>query len=129
MTNHQVLIVDDEEDIRANVTAYLEDEGLEVEAVESGEQAIACVEAGAHYGVCVMDIRLSGMDGNRAILALHERSPQTQFVIYTGSVNYALPHSLRSLGISEEQVFMKPLEDMGSLADLVKSLLGRCDLI
>ena len=85
MTNHRVLIVDDEEDIRANVAAYLEDEGLEVEAVESGEQAIERLEAGERYGVCVMDIRLPGIDGNRAIQTLHERSPQTQFVIYTGS--------------------------------------------
>ncbi len=125
MPNRSVLIVDDEEDIRANVSAFLEDEGLDVEAVESGEQAIKRLEIGESYGVCVMDIRLPGLDGNRTILALHELSPQTQFVIYTGSVNYSLPHSLQTLGISEEQVFMKPLEDMGALAELVRILLAK----
>lgn len=121
--NLRVLVVDDEPLIAHNLQAFLEDEGMQVKSVGSVEEALALNRAvEAVYDVCVMDLRLPGMDGNAGIRALHELFPTLRFIIHTGSTNYAIPEDLRAMGIDETRVFMKPLVDMGPLADTVRAL-------
>ena len=69
-----------------------------------------------------MDMRLPGMDGNATVVAMHALRPQIQFLIHTGSVNYSLPPELRVQGMTEDHVFMKPLADMGILADAIRRM-------
>lgn len=116
-----VLIVDDEQAVRENLLAYLEDEGMQVAEAESGEQAVEMARDAGHFDVCVMDMRLPGMDGNAAVVAIHALRPELLFLVHTGSVNYSLPPELRALGMTEEEVFMKPLADMGVLADAIRA--------
>ncbi len=117
-----VLIVDDEMLIRENLAAYLEDEEMDVMAEESREGAIALVEAGRLFDVCIMDLRLPSMEGNTAILKLHRLCPTLAFIIHTGLAGYSLPSELRAIGITDKQVFMKPLDDMAVLVDAIRSL-------
>lgn len=121
----KVLLVDDEETVRSTLAAYLDDEGFDVVEAASGEQAIRLVENGLRPAVCIMDMRLPGMDGHAAILGLHAHVPDLRFVIYTGSLSYALTDDLHAVGITEESVFRKPLSDMKILADAVRVLLAR----
>jgi DNA-binding NtrC family response regulator len=118
----EVLVVDDEAAVRDNLAAYLEDEGMKVTQAESGEQAVERVNAGGGFVVCIMDMRMGGMDGNATILELHALQPELQFLVHTGSANYALPPALRAIGMTESQVFMKPLADMGVLADAIREI-------
>jgi two-component system OmpR family response regulator len=115
-----VLVVDDEPAVRENLSAYMEDEGMAVSEAESGEQAVELARDGGLFQVCVMDLRLPGMDGNAAILALHALQPKLRFLVHTGSTHYVLPPSLRAIGMSEGDVFMKPLADMSLLADAIR---------
>ncbi len=117
-----ILIVDDELMIRENLKAYLEDEGLQVTAVESGEEALRCIKAGHSFAVCIMDMRLPGMDGNASIRRLHALCPEMKFIVHTGSTDYALPSDLRRLGLTNAQVYLKPLLDMAPLAHTVRLL-------
>lgn len=121
----RVLIVDDEPMIRENLMAYLEDEGMDVEAAASAEAALDAIAGGERYAVCIMDMRLPGMDGNAAIRALHRLDPDLRFLIHTGSSDYSLPADLRELGLDARQVFHKPLNDMGPLAAAVRALAPR----
>jgi len=120
-----VLIVDDEAMLRHNLAAYLEDEGMSVTGVESYEAACELIQYPEQFDVCIMDMRLPGLDGNAAILALHPIYPNLRYIIHTGSVNYALPDALRRMGIQDEQVFAKPMADMGPMADTIKDLHKR----
>jgi CheY-like chemotaxis protein len=117
-----VLVVDDEQAVRENLAAYLEDEGMRVIEAESGEHAVDLAGAGEQFDVCIMDMRLPGMDGNATIVALHQLRPDLMFLVHTGSANYALPPELRALGMTEEHVFMKPLANMGVLADAIRAV-------
>lgn len=117
-----ILVVDDELAVRDNLAAYLEDEGMHVTQAESGEQALERVAEGGEFSVCVMDMRLPGMDGNATILALHALRPELRFLVHTGSANYALPPALRDIGMSAAQVFMKPLADMAILANAIREV-------
>ncbi len=118
-----VLIVDDEVSIRRSLRAYLEDEGFEVLDTGTAEAGLKVLST-APADAVIVDMRLAGMDGNSFIEMAHDIRPQAHFFIYTGSVGYQPPPSLRAIGIGEEQVFQKPLRDMSLL---VKAMRQRMD--
>ncbi|MEZ5583938.1 MAG: response regulator [Candidatus Competibacteraceae bacterium] len=118
-----ILVVDDEPLVRENLKAYLEDEGLTVMAVSSGEEAVQRVQAGEQFAVCIMDMRLPGMDGNASIRHLHTLCPHLRFVVHTGSSDYAVPPDLQKLALAEEHIYLKPLLDMHPLAKTVRRLM------
>jgi len=115
-----VLVVDDDQAVRENLLAFLEDEGMQLAEAESGEDAVAMIRDACDFDVCIMDMRLPGMDGNATVVAMHALRPQLLFLVHTGSVNYSLPPELRALGMTQEHVFMKPLADMGVLAEAIR---------
>ena len=120
-----VLIVDDEEMIRENLKAYLEDEGLRVMAFESVTPALGWLGESDACPVCIMDMRLPDIDGNSAIRILHQLYPNMEFLIHTGSSSYSLPDDLRAMGLDDDRVYQKPLSDMAPLAAAVHSLSSR----
>ncbi|MHC1569790.1 MAG: response regulator, partial [Candidatus Syntropharchaeales archaeon] len=59
-----ILIVDDNEDIRELFTLIFEDEDYSVKGAESGEDAIALLESGETFKLILMDVTLGcGMCG------------------------------------------------------------------
>jgi DNA-binding NtrC family response regulator len=119
----KVLIVDDEDMVRENLQAYLEDDGMAVVAVESGEEAIDRIQKdGCCFIVCIMDMRLPGIDGNVSIRHIHELCPTMHFIIHTGSSDYTLTTELQNLGLTEAQVYLKPLSDMAPLAETIRTM-------
>jgi len=117
-----VLVVDDEPLVAENLQAFLEDDGMLVQAVGSAEHAIALIQQGSRFDVCIMDLRLPGMDGSTAIQALRRLFPGLRFIIHTGSASFTLPSELRALGIADTCLLKKPVGDMDVLANMVRSL-------
>ncbi len=117
-----VLIVDDEAPICDNLAAYLEDDGLRVQVAHSGEEALRLVEAGLEVQVCILDLRLPGMDGNQTALALHRIAPGIRFLIHTGSTDYTPSPDLGGIGVSPAHLFNKPVADMSRLVQAVRLL-------
>ena len=118
----KILLVEDDSVIASCLQAYLEDDGMKVESVSSGEEALAVARNGSTFDVCIVDMRLPGLDGDAAIRTLHNLRPSLRFVMQTGSSNYSIPDDLRAIGISEDQLFIKPLSDMEPLAAKVRAL-------
>lgn len=118
-----VLLVEDEVALCEAITAYLEDEEISVISAGSGEDAVAAVRAGVRPLVCILDMRLPGMDGNATALALHQLLPDLKFLIHTGSSDYRLPAALRQLGLTDAMVFSKPQTDLGELAAAIKRMI------
>ncbi|MEW5721534.1 MAG: response regulator [Thermodesulfobacteriota bacterium] len=116
----KVLVVDDDEFVRLNLLAYLEDEGFSVFSATSGEEALGLLDH-QEVDVAAVDMRLPGMDGNTFILKAHQARPGTRFVVYTGSINYNLPESLKAVGVRTEHVFLKPVEDMEILRRAIEA--------
>ncbi len=117
----RVLIVDDEHLITTSLQAFLEDEGYMAAAATSGEEAVALLQQNMKYDVCIMDIRLPGMDGNSAMLLMHQLCPEIRFIVHTGSVNYIMPGDLSRSGVQIDHLFKKPLNDMSLVADAIRS--------
>jgi DNA-binding NtrC family response regulator len=119
-----MLILDDEQMVRENLEAFLEDEGLRVLTASNGEEALNVLAANTIM-VGVVDMRLPGMAGSEFIVKAHALSPETRFIVHTGSTNYKLPRELRAIGITRDEVFIKPLADMQVILDATARLLGR----
>lgn len=119
-----MLIVDDEETLRSNLAAFLEDEGMDVVTVSSGEAALEIIEEDAGFQVCVMDMRLQGINGQETIFALHARAPHLLFLIHTGTAGYNMPQDLRSIGLTSEFVFKKPMGDMTPIAEAIRRVVA-----
>jgi CheY-like chemotaxis protein len=118
----RVLVVEDEVRVADTLQAYLQDEGMEVRTTGSAEEALALVEAEEDFDVCIMDMRLPGMDGDAAIRRLHRVQPHMHYIIHTGTVGYRIPNDLRALGIGNQQLFTKPLLDMAPLVRSIHNL-------
>jgi CheY-like chemotaxis protein len=123
----RVLVVDDEPFIITGLRTFLEDEGMQVESAASGEEALDVIRNDSGIDVCIMDMRLPGMNGDTTIRSLHEICPELRFIIHTGTADYSIPDDLRAMGIGERQLFAKPLLDMAPLAQTVTALAAGRD--
>jgi serine/threonine protein kinase len=119
-----VIIVEDEESVRMNLAAFLEDDGFVVHAASTAEDALDILST-EKIDAGIIDLRLPGMDGNTLILKAHQLQPDMKFVIHTGSMEYTLPRKLLNIGIGPQQVFVKPLLDMDLLVRAIKNLTGK----
>jgi len=115
----RVLVVDDEASIRVSLGSYLEDRDFDVFLAESAEESLDLLKRES-LDLIVVDIRLPEMDGNTLILQVHHIQPAVQFLIHTGSTNYQVPASLAEIGIRTEDVFVKPVPDMNTIADAIR---------
>jgi DNA-binding NtrC family response regulator len=78
-----LLLVDDEEALRAVVAERLTDEGFVVVQAESGEQALEALNDFA-FDVIVSDLKLPGMHGSDVIDAAIARYPGIVAIVVTG---------------------------------------------
>lgn len=118
----RVLIVDDEELLRINLTDFLEDEGFYVKSASSGESALNFLRK-EQFDIAIVDMRLPGMNGNTLIIEAHRIVPGLKFIIHTGSADYSLPEELKAIGVTKKNIFLKPVEDLDSLLDIIDYLM------
>lgn len=82
---HDVLIVDDETDIRQLVAGILEDEGYEAHQAADAEEAFACIEA-RRPSLVLLDIWLEGstLDGLQILRRIKRENPSVPIVMMSG---------------------------------------------
>jgi two-component system nitrogen regulation response regulator NtrX len=85
---HEILIVDDEPDIRMLVEGILRDEGYDTRQAGDAEAAIAAFRA-RRPGLVVLDVWLQGskLDGIGILQTLHGEEPQVPVVMISGHGN------------------------------------------
>lgn len=113
-----ILLVDDDPLIRASVPTLLESLGHAVDAVESGEAALARIWNGAEPDVVVLDLNMPGLGGAETLRHLQMLSPDTPILLATGfldSETKALVGQYEGV-----KVLLKPF----GLSDIRKALAG-----
>jgi DNA-binding NtrC family response regulator len=115
----QVLVLDDEPNIRDSLAEYLMDCGFITLTAESAEEALALPELGG-TAVAIVDIRLGGIDGLEFIKRLHVLHPAVRCLIHTGSTDFQLDRELRDIGLTDREVLYKPVLDMGIFETLIR---------
>ena len=79
----RILFVDDEANIRELMTLYLCDQGMEVTAVATGQEA---KEQFGHtpFDLTVLDLNLAGADGLEVLDFIRHHDAKHPVIIYTG---------------------------------------------
>ncbi|HLM54921.1 MAG TPA: sigma-54 dependent transcriptional regulator, partial [Pyrinomonadaceae bacterium] len=101
-----VLIVDDERGIRETLSAVLEDEGFETQAVASGEECLEAVVRRA-YGCILLDVWLGGIDGLETLTLLRARGCESAVVMVSGHGN--IETAVRATKLGAFDFIEKPL--------------------
>jgi len=95
--SNSVLIVDDERGIRETLRGVLEDEGFEVEAVESGEDCLK-VAATKNFSCILLDVWLPNIDGLETLKRLRENGSDSAVVMISGHGNIETAVNATKLG-------------------------------
>lgn len=107
---HRLLIIDDETSIKTNLMRYLEDyDGFDLAVAGSGEEGLDLLRR-APADVCVVDMRLPGMNGHQFITEAAAEQLCSRFLIHTGSLGVTLTEELRALGLEDDDLFFKPCD-------------------
>lgn len=121
--NVRILVVDDEDDIRAILKSGLENEGFLVDASGNPEEVVNTYEPGK-YDLLLTDIRMPGMNGFELYRAIRNKDPKvkvcfiTAFDIYYDEFKRVFP----KLKVS---CFIKKPVTIGQLASVVREELAR----
>ncbi len=111
----QVLIVEDDPDLRASLSDVLELEGYEVRAVCSGSEAIEA--AASHvFDLVVTDIKMPGTDGLSALETVKQGNPEIAGIVITGYSTEDF--ALRAARMKVENYLKKPF----SIADFLATV-------
>jgi len=114
----RILVVDDEEAIRGTVSTLLEEEGYEVTAVSSGEEALARFGDGP-FPLVLTDIRMGGMTGIDLLQEVKRLHPKTETIIMTSYAS--LETAVLALRSGAYDYLLKPFEDL----ELVTTAVAR----
>jgi len=95
--SNSILIVDDERGIRETLRGVLEDEGFDVETVESGEACLKSVETN-NYGCILLDVWLPEIDGLETLKRLRDAGNNAAVVMISGHGNIETAVNATKLG-------------------------------
>ena len=79
----RVLVVDDDDGVRRQLSYLLEDEGYEVQVAATGSAALSVLEAHA-FDVVILDVRLPDLSGLEVFDTFRDRSRSVKTIIVSG---------------------------------------------
>lgn len=107
----KILLVDDEERFRTNLSKMLAAHGFEVTAADSGQGALA--ELGLQpFDVVLLDLRMPGLSGLETLKAIKQDHPDTEVIILTGHASVDAAAEIIRLGGCEFLLKPCPLEEV-----------------
>jgi CheY-like chemotaxis protein len=80
-----VLVVDDDEDVRASVSELLEEEGYDVAAAANGQEALDLIRDRGRPGVILLDLTMPVMDGHEFLARRYAAIAHVPVVLITGA--------------------------------------------
>ena len=84
-----ILLIDDEKDVRESVAQVLSRAGYRVETAENAELGLAMLK-GNDFDLLISDIIMPGIDGVQAIKAVREKNKNMKILAISGGGNFGL---------------------------------------
>ncbi|MBI3002540.1 MAG: sigma-54-dependent Fis family transcriptional regulator [candidate division NC10 bacterium] len=106
MAQEEILIVDDEKNIRTSLTGILEDEGYRVSEADSGEAALKAIRHGPP-DLVILDIWMPGMDGLAALAEIKRQHPEVAVLMVSG--HGTIETAVRATKLGAYDFIEKPL--------------------
>lgn len=105
--NRRILVIDDEQGIRAALGQLLEYEGYDVRAVSNAAEGIAEYQK-LKPNLVFLDVKMAGMDGMEALKKIREIDPAATVVMISGHATIRTAVEATQLGAYE--ILEKPLD-------------------
>lgn len=116
----RVLVVEDNDQVRNVLTAYLREEGFQVAVAVDARKAL--LELRNEFDVVVSDLKLPGASGHDVVSAVKARWPATQVVVITGIQDAQV--AADALNAGADRYLFKPF-GMPELRSHLVDALGR----
>jgi CheY-like chemotaxis protein len=117
----KILVVDDEEPLRAIACEMLQYLGYDAEAASSGEEAVERVGNGSAPDLVVLDVIMPGMGGVEAFRLIHRARPDVKVLFATGFAEQGTMQELTAAGASG---FIQKPYMLETLSERLKVLLA-----
>ena len=111
-----ILVVDDELEIREMLSRHFRYRGFEVDTAQHGEEALQIMTC-KKIDIVITDILMPIMDGPTLCGEIRQHYPLTKVIVITGHVS--LENAMACLRRGAETCIFKPIEDMTELEDAV----------
>ncbi|MBI4858757.1 MAG: response regulator [Candidatus Riflebacteria bacterium] len=118
MERFRVLIVDDEADFVETIVKRLNAKGLDAEGVTGGREAVALLD-GKSFDVCVLDVKMPGLDGLETLAEMKKKRPGMEVIILTGHGSGEA--GVRGLQLGAYDFVMKPVPFADLLGMIVRA--------
>jgi len=105
--NENILVVDDDTELRKVLSSILSEEGYSVKTVENGKQAIEVSEK-KRFDLALIDIKLPDMEGTELIQKLKIKQPHIVMIIVTGFPT--LENAMGAVNEGADGYVLKPFE-------------------
>lgn len=105
MTEHRVLLVDDEEDFVDALAKRLQGRGFYVLTAENGPQALELV-SNHEFDTVVLDLAMPGMDGIETLRRIKEIDSTIQVILLTG--HGTVPTGVEAMKLGAIDFIQKP---------------------
>ncbi|MDF9620038.1 SpoIIE family protein phosphatase [Pseudomonas entomophila] len=125
-TSATLLIIDDDDVVRASLAAYLEDSGFSVLQAANGQQGLQVFEE-HQPDLVICDLRMPQMGGLELIRRVSERAPQLPVIVVSGAG--VMSDAVEALRLGAADYLIKPLEDLAVLEHSVRRALDRSRLV
>jgi CheY-like chemotaxis protein len=104
-----VLVADDSPEMRSMLSRYLEANGYQVTAVETGDDAIRVLKT-RYFDLIVTDMLMPGADGIEVMAEIRKRYPSTRIIAITGGGNALDPNLCVRIakGLGAHATLLKP---------------------
>lgn len=125
-TSATLLIIDDDDVVRASLAAYLEDSGFSVLQAGNGQRGLQVFEE-HQPDLVICDLRMPQMGGLELIRQVSERAPQLPVIVVSGAG--VMSDAVEALRLGAADYLIKPLEDLAVLEHSVRRALDRSRLV
>ncbi|WP_137886808.1 two-component system response regulator RssB [Pseudomonas sp. 2FE] len=120
-----LLIIDDDEVVRASLAAYLEDSGFSVLQASNGLQGLQVFEQ-EKPDLVICDLRMPQVDGLELIRRINALEVETPVIVVSGAG--VMSDAVEALRLGAADYLIKPLEDLAVLEHSVRRALDRSHL-
>lgn len=121
-TSATLLIIDDDDVVRASLAAYLEDSGFHVLQASNGLQGLEVFEAQSP-DLVICDLRMPQVDGLELIRRINALQVETPVIVVSGAG--VMSDAVEALRLGAADYLIKPLVDLAVLEHSVRRALDR----
>ena len=118
LSDWRVLVIEDEPDVQSVVTIILQNSNAEVDAYETGEDALAALQNG-DYTLAIVDLALPAMDGWEVLRNIRDNPQHDNMAVVAMTAYHSTNVALESQVAGFAAYFPKPINVRSFVDDLV----------